>query len=126
MNELYSRRHTVAFAPQSGRVYSFGLGAYGQLGSGGTNSCNSPVVASGPWTSSMIRIVAGGDHCFVLTANRDAGVSFSAFNSSKTVRKILHHVWLFLISLSTIQKIFLHWLPDTYESTTSQNLDFQL
>ncbi|CAB4032700.1 Hypothetical predicted protein, partial [Paramuricea clavata] len=72
------RRHTVAFAPQLGRVYTFGLGAYGQLGCGETMSCSSPVVAKGPWMTSsstsfgnktsVMKIVAGGDHCFVLSA----------------------------------------------------------
>ena len=80
---LPSRRHTVAFAPHLGRVYTFGLGAYGQLGSGDTKSCSSPVVAVGPWMASsstlrsneapVTKIIAGGDHCFVLTAK--AGVS---------------------------------------------------
>lgn len=75
------RRHTVAFAPESGRVYAFGLGACGQLGSGTTVNCNSPVVAKGPWLSAsrstandsresifLTKIVAGGDHCFVLAS----------------------------------------------------------
>ncbi|XP_028404345.1 probable E3 ubiquitin-protein ligase HERC4 [Dendronephthya gigantea] len=83
------RRHTVAFAPQSGRVYSFGLGAYGQLGSGGTNSCNSPVVADGPWTTPIIRVVAGGDHCFVLTANTDAGTKDMRMINLRL--SIIHH-----------------------------------
>ena len=72
------RRHTVAFAPQLGRVYTFGLGAYGQLGSGDTKNCSSPIVVEGPWMASsselpsnearVAKIIAGGDHCFVLTA----------------------------------------------------------
>ena len=80
---LSCSRHTVAFAPQLGRVYTFGLGAYGQLGSGETMSCSSPVVAKGPWMTSsstsrgnetsVMKIVAGGDHCFVLSTK--AGVS---------------------------------------------------
>ena len=73
-------RHTVAFVPQSDRIYTFGLGAYGQLGSGDTKSCNTPVVAKGPWMKSslhegdsVMKVIAGGDHCFVLCSK--AGVS---------------------------------------------------
>jgi alpha-tubulin suppressor-like RCC1 family protein len=67
-----------------GRVYAFGLGAYGQLGAGETKSCNSPVVAKGPWMGSsstslgnemlVTKVVAGGDHCFVICAKADVSV----------------------------------------------------
>lgn len=78
------RRHTIAFAPQLNRLYAFGLGAYGQLGHGRTDSCNSPVVALGQWMTSslsnktsVIKIVAGGNHCFVLSSK--SSVSFDVF-----------------------------------------------
>ena len=81
---LIFRKHTVALAPESGRVYAFGLGACGQLGFGNTINCTSPVVTKGPWLSALqstmnntgrnifvTKMVAGGDHCFVLASTSD-------------------------------------------------------
>lgn len=92
------RKHTVAYALKSGRVYTFGLGAYGQLGFGNTTSCNSPVVAKGAWISSsslldssdktsvaVMKIIAGGHHCFVLARSLDSlrdPFDMRQFNSS--------------------------------------------
>lgn len=71
------RRHTLAFVPSRGRVYSFGLGGSGQLGNRASNNFPTPQVVMGPWVSpsgsklvddhvDMVirRIFCGGDHCF--------------------------------------------------------------
>uniref|UniRef100_A0A452RZX2 Probable E3 ubiquitin-protein ligase HERC4 n=1 Tax=Ursus americanus TaxID=9643 RepID=A0A452RZX2_URSAM len=41
--------HTSAFVPSSGRIYSFGLGGNGQLGTGSTSNRKSPFTVKGNW-----------------------------------------------------------------------------
>ncbi|XP_037525567.1 probable E3 ubiquitin-protein ligase HERC4 isoform X2 [Rhipicephalus sanguineus] len=45
------RCHTVAYAPQSGKLYIFGLGMSGQLGNGTLESSALPVTVPGLWHS---------------------------------------------------------------------------
>ncbi|XP_037661313.1 probable E3 ubiquitin-protein ligase HERC4 isoform X7 [Choloepus didactylus] len=45
------RQHTSAFVPSSGRIYSFGLGGNGQLGTGSTSNRKSPFTVKGNWFS---------------------------------------------------------------------------
>ncbi|XP_025423302.1 probable E3 ubiquitin-protein ligase HERC4 isoform X2 [Sipha flava] len=72
------RRHTLTLVPSKGRVYSFGLGGVGQLGTKASINSNTPQLVLGPWLSpsgaSVIKtnkqyivksIFAGGDQCFV-------------------------------------------------------------
>ncbi|XP_077864926.1 LOW QUALITY PROTEIN: putative E3 ubiquitin-protein ligase HERC4, partial [Saccoglossus kowalevskii] len=70
------RRHTLAHVGASGKLYSFGLGANGQLGNDTTDRRQAPTAIYGPWvgydatsvnTSSSViqRIFTGGDQCFV-------------------------------------------------------------
>uniref|UniRef100_A0A8D0G975 HECT-type E3 ubiquitin transferase n=1 Tax=Sphenodon punctatus TaxID=8508 RepID=A0A8D0G975_SPHPU len=73
------RQHTSAFVPSSGRIYSFGLGGNGQLGTGSTSNRKSPFPVKGDWfpfsqqsppdTDSkecycIKRIFSGGDQSF--------------------------------------------------------------
>uniref|UniRef100_A0A8B9CVD5 HECT-type E3 ubiquitin transferase n=1 Tax=Anser brachyrhynchus TaxID=132585 RepID=A0A8B9CVD5_9AVES len=73
------RQHTTAFVPSSGRIYSFGLGGNGQLGTGTTSNRKSPFTVKGNWlpysTQCLIptdseqyycvkRIFSGGDQSF--------------------------------------------------------------
>ncbi|KAH8255246.1 hypothetical protein KR038_007527 [Drosophila bunnanda] len=44
-------RHTLALVPSRGRVYSFGLGSSGQLGTRSAKSLMLPQVVIGPWVS---------------------------------------------------------------------------
>lgn len=73
------RRHTLAFVPSRGRVYSFGLGGSGQLGNRVSKNFPTPQVVMGPWVSPsgstilddridmmVKRIFCGGDHCFAI------------------------------------------------------------
>ncbi|XP_060697829.1 probable E3 ubiquitin-protein ligase HERC4 [Hemiscyllium ocellatum] len=79
------RQHTLAFVTSSGKVYSFGLGGNGQLGTGSTNNRKSPCAVKGPWVPHggqflpiinaknnyyVKRIFSGGDqsfaHCYSL------------------------------------------------------------
>uniref|UniRef100_A0A8C4GP38 HECT domain-containing protein n=1 Tax=Dicentrarchus labrax TaxID=13489 RepID=A0A8C4GP38_DICLA len=76
------RQHTMAFTPSSGKMYSFGLGGNGQLGTRSTCNRKSPAPVKGPFVASnaetdseqgccVKRIYAGGDQSFAhyLTAN---------------------------------------------------------
>ncbi|XP_031204184.1 probable E3 ubiquitin-protein ligase HERC4 isoform X7 [Mastomys coucha] len=73
------RQHTSAFVPSSGRIYSFGLGGNGQLGTGTTSNRKSPFTVKGNWFSyngqcpqdigsedyfCVKRIFSGGDQSF--------------------------------------------------------------
>lgn len=73
------RQHTTAFVPSTGRIYSFGLGGNGQLGTGTTSNRKSPFTVKGSWipfstqcpmsTDSeecycVKRIFSGGDQSF--------------------------------------------------------------
>ncbi|KAG8435258.1 hypothetical protein GDO86_013274 [Hymenochirus boettgeri] len=73
------RQHTLAFVPLCGRVYSFGLGGNGQLGTGSTSNRKSPYTVKGNWLSHskyaqysqgdkrcycVKRIYSGGDQSF--------------------------------------------------------------
>lgn len=49
LNSLCPRQHTTAFVPSSGRIYSFGLGGNGQLGTGTTSNRKSPFTVKGNW-----------------------------------------------------------------------------
>lgn len=69
-------RHTLALVPSRGKVYGFGLGGSGQLGTKVTRNSNIPQLVAGPWapltaTDSndnpvVQRIFAGGDHCVIV------------------------------------------------------------
>uniref|UniRef100_A0A8C8R4S5 HECT and RLD domain containing E3 ubiquitin protein ligase 4 n=1 Tax=Pelusios castaneus TaxID=367368 RepID=A0A8C8R4S5_9SAUR len=73
------RQHTSAFVPSSGRIYSFGLGGNGQLGTGSTSNRKSPFTVKGNWIPysgqcppttdneeyyCVKRIFSGGDQSF--------------------------------------------------------------
>ncbi|NXO01064.1 HERC4 ligase, partial [Rhinopomastus cyanomelas] len=73
------RQHTTAFVPSSGRIYSFGLGGNGQLGTGTTSNRKSPFTVKGNWIPystqcpltpdseeffCVKRIFSGGDQSF--------------------------------------------------------------
>ncbi|XP_023183784.1 probable E3 ubiquitin-protein ligase HERC4 isoform X1 [Xiphophorus maculatus] len=71
------RQHTLAFTPACGKIYSFGLGGNGQLGTRATCNRKSPSPVKGPWATScpseendleqsclVKRIYAGGDQSF--------------------------------------------------------------
>ncbi|XP_013397514.1 probable E3 ubiquitin-protein ligase HERC4 isoform X1 [Lingula anatina] len=101
------RRHTLALVPLRGRVYSFGLGASGQLGTGNTSNCNSPSTVKGPWVPAVVTngpsssdssmevddtkseayvirtIYSGGDQCFMYTAKPDLHMRAEDFRTQK-------------------------------------------
>lgn len=79
------RNHTLALVPSRGRIYAFGLGGGGQLGTKTALSSPTPQVVQGPWveTSALIpfqqqedvlllvkKIFAGGDHCFAIVVKQ--------------------------------------------------------
>uniref|UniRef100_A0A8P4GQC7 HECT domain-containing protein n=1 Tax=Dicentrarchus labrax TaxID=13489 RepID=A0A8P4GQC7_DICLA len=48
------RQHTMAFTPSSGKMYSFGLGGNGQLGTRSTCNRKSPAPVKGPFVASNL------------------------------------------------------------------------
>ena len=57
------RYHTLAYVPSCQRLFAFGLGGSGQLGSGRTQSSTLPVLAyEGP----ILDVATGGDHAFII------------------------------------------------------------
>ncbi|XP_078269385.1 putative E3 ubiquitin-protein ligase HERC4 isoform X2 [Rhinoraja longicauda] len=67
------RQHTLAFVPSSGKIYSFGLGGNGQLGTGSTSNRKSPSTVKGAWipygsntqkSFCVRKIFSGGDQSF--------------------------------------------------------------
>ena len=81
---LINRIHTLAYVASSGQLYSFGGGDSGQLGNNKVASVNSPVLVQKSWVSDTFKgdnmpcviwqIAAGGDQCFVLTAEKVNGL----------------------------------------------------
>lgn len=90
----FVRRHTLAYTPDNGRIYAFGLGSTGQLGLGTTDNRTSPFPIKGCFVSAqqpdsdlmetdadatsssssqyvVKRIYSGGDHCFVISSSSD-------------------------------------------------------
>ncbi|KAM6105756.1 putative E3 ubiquitin-protein ligase HERC4 [Pterocles gutturalis] len=60
------RQHTTAFVPSSGRIYSFGLGGNGQLGTGATSNRKSPFTVKGNWLpySTQCPTTADSEECY--------------------------------------------------------------
>lgn len=99
------RHHALAFVPSRGRVYSFGLNGAGQLGLRKSGNAFSPQVVLGDWSSPsgapvvptdskrsdsiVLRIFAGGDHCFASIGNRKTGMSPSDYRNYDPATQIL-------------------------------------
>lgn len=91
------RRHTLTFLPSRKKVYAFGLGGNGQLGSGNYNKTSLPQIVNGPWVSELgittdselgiKSIYAGGDHCLVSLMNAavDQEVDFRIHPSDRQI-----------------------------------------
>jgi len=73
----------LTLVPSKGRVYSFGLGSVGQLGTKLFINSNTPQLVLGPWLSPsgtavidtkkeyiVKSIYAGGDQCFVRVTHK--------------------------------------------------------
>ncbi|XP_070288953.1 probable E3 ubiquitin-protein ligase HERC4 isoform X3 [Myotis yumanensis] len=109
------RQHTSAFVPSSGRIYSFGLGGNGQLGTGSTSNRKSPFTVKGNWCPyngqclpdvdseeyfCVKRIFSGGDQSFSHYSNPQNGEppdDFRCPDPSKqiwTVSEALIQKWL--------------------------------
>ncbi|KAM6130610.1 putative E3 ubiquitin-protein ligase HERC4 isoform 2-T3 [Phoenicopterus ruber ruber] len=60
------RQHTTAFVPSSGRIYSFGLGGNGQLGTGTTSNRKSPFTVKGNWLpySTQCPVTTDNEECY--------------------------------------------------------------
>lgn len=61
-----TRQHTLAFTPSSGKMYSFGLGGNGQLGTHSTCNRKSPAPIKGPFIFSSAPMDKGTLHHVVL------------------------------------------------------------
>ncbi|XP_056902787.1 probable E3 ubiquitin-protein ligase HERC4 [Takifugu flavidus] len=60
------RQHTLAFTPSSGKMYSFGLGGNGQLGTRSTCNRKSPAPVKGPFVASAAPIESESEQCFCI------------------------------------------------------------
>ncbi|KAI8521409.1 putative E3 ubiquitin-protein ligase herc4 [Branchiostoma belcheri] len=96
------RMHTMAYVESSGRIYSFGLGGNGQLGSSGTTNCNSPTTVEGPFVPFagncgpeeeqcyvVQTITAGGDQTFALACKLQGTPKPLDFREAPQHRQIL-------------------------------------
>uniref|UniRef100_A0A2K5YV60 Probable E3 ubiquitin-protein ligase HERC4 n=1 Tax=Mandrillus leucophaeus TaxID=9568 RepID=A0A2K5YV60_MANLE len=101
------RQHTSAFVPSSGRIYSFGLGGNGQLGTGSTSNRKSPFTVKGNWypyngqcLPDTGKIFSGGDQSFSHYSNpQNCGPpdDFRCPDPTKqiwTVNEVLIQKWL--------------------------------
>ncbi|XP_066303816.1 probable E3 ubiquitin-protein ligase HERC4 isoform X3 [Branchiostoma lanceolatum] len=96
------RMHTMAYVGSTGRLYSFGLGGNGQLGSNGTKNCNSPTTVEGPFVPFagnsgleeeqcyvVQSITAGGDQAFALACKLQGAPKPLDFREAPQHRQIL-------------------------------------
>lgn len=96
-------KHTLTYVPSRGRIYGFGLGCSGQLGTRTAKNSQVPQVVIGPWASpngvtlldqpteplSVRRIFSGGDHSFASTTKTDdSNSSFDCRNYEYVLRPI--------------------------------------
>ncbi|XP_069702468.1 probable E3 ubiquitin-protein ligase HERC4 isoform X3 [Periplaneta americana] len=108
------RRHTLAYVPSRGRVYAFGLGGAGQLGTRATQSASTPQVVLGPWVSPggvpvvqadmesehatncvVRRIYSGGDHCFATVTHLEDNIpadDFRVYSASTQILSITQSI----------------------------------
>lgn len=94
----FCRRHTLVFMPSRERVYAFGLGSTGQLGTKQLMNSTGPLVVQGPWLEGRLHIEAlysGGDQCFATVTLK--------------VCEILLYIFL-LINLMLIFSLFIYFL----------------
>ncbi|XP_053307027.1 probable E3 ubiquitin-protein ligase HERC4 isoform X2 [Spea bombifrons] len=97
------RQHTLAFVPSSGRIYSFGLGGNGQLGTGSTCNRKSPFTVKGNWMSHsdncqcahnseayfcVKKIFSGGDQSFAHYFHVQNGLPPDDFRKCNCSRQI--------------------------------------
>ncbi|KAK3591313.1 hypothetical protein CHS0354_028420 [Potamilus streckersoni] len=98
------RRHTMTLKEDSCKIYTFGAGGCGQLGTGTKKNNCSPILLS--WVSlashidgmtayttnsgSMVvrRIIAGGDHCFLIVSLPEKHIPPDDFREHKFETKI--------------------------------------
>eukprot|EP00794_Sanderia_malayensis_P017791 gene17791-19568_t len=64
------KEHTLALS-NSGRVYSFGLGSRGQLGTGSVENCEKPCPVDALGMVNIVMVVAGGWHSMALSGDGD-------------------------------------------------------
>ncbi|XP_055503151.1 probable E3 ubiquitin-protein ligase HERC4 isoform X2 [Leucoraja erinacea] len=92
------RQHTLAFVPSSGKIYSFGLGGNGQLGTGSTSNRKSPSTARGAWVPygsttpksfCVIKIFSGGDQSFAHYYSKQTSIPPDDFRFPNPSKQIL-------------------------------------
>ncbi|MEE6488184.1 hypothetical protein FKM82_015154 [Ascaphus truei] len=113
------RQHTLAFVPSTGRLFSFGLGGNGQLGTGSTCNRKSPFTVKGNWLPNndyaqhtenadgcycVKKIFSGGDQSFAHYFNTqncfppDDSTNCNRYKEIWTVNDELIQRWLNLSS----------------------------
>ncbi|GCB64177.1 probable E3 ubiquitin-protein ligase HERC4 isoform X1 [Scyliorhinus torazame] len=125
------RQHTLAFVTSSGKVYSFGLGGNGQLGTGSTSNRKSPCTVKGAWVSHsgqyppiinaknnycIKRIFSGGDQSFAHYYNLQNSMPPDDFRLPNPSKHIL------TLNDAIIQK-WISYPPGRIPSETTNEID---
>lgn len=76
------RQHTLAYTPSPGKMYSFGLGGNGQLGTRSTSNRKSPAVVRGPWMPNDQTDTDSEECCFVKMIYAGGDQSFAHYSSN--------------------------------------------
>ncbi|RDD40061.1 putative E3 ubiquitin-protein ligase HERC4 [Trichoplax sp. H2] len=74
------RRHTLAYARQLGRLYSFGLNGSGQLGNNSCKNATNPTISVNTWKLKAWHIAAGGDHSFLTVSQDEVSLDYTKKN----------------------------------------------
>ncbi|KAL3877452.1 hypothetical protein ACJMK2_035156 [Sinanodonta woodiana] len=141
------RRHSVTLQEDSCKIYTFGAGGCGQLGTGTSENMCSPIAISGvsllhlngisaypmePGSMVVKRITAGGDHCFLIVSPRENHIPPDDFREHKVETKIKNLDEKLLREISKIgrdEEIPYHVTEDvskTFSSASCINASFLL
>ncbi|XP_044727132.1 probable E3 ubiquitin-protein ligase HERC4 isoform X2 [Chrysoperla carnea] len=139
------RRHTLALVPSRGRIYSFGVGGAGQLGTRQNQNYATPQLVLGPWVNpsnmSVVKsseafivrsIFAGGDHCFVTVTHPKSGIAPNDYRMFEPHTQILNITFDKLkqcenLSVeATVDQDLLSYLEITFRSLACINASFML
>uniref|UniRef100_A0A1B6KH92 HECT domain-containing protein n=2 Tax=Graphocephala atropunctata TaxID=36148 RepID=A0A1B6KH92_9HEMI len=118
------RKHTLALVPSRGRIYAFGLGGAGQLGSRAQLNTSTPQVVVGPWLSPsgvsilennnisdyvVRRIYAGGDQCFVTVTRQKFSMYWHSGPTPRIVAVAIYCSVTLFVALDVLE-LFVHHL----------------
>uniref|UniRef100_A0A671XN65 HECT and RLD domain containing E3 ubiquitin protein ligase 4 n=1 Tax=Sparus aurata TaxID=8175 RepID=A0A671XN65_SPAAU len=110
------RQHTLAFTPSSGKMYSFGLGGNGQLGTRSTCNRKSPAPVKGHF----VALIAPTDSdleqsCCVTRIHAGGDQSFAHYVTAEVIFGMLHCASVFTVNHC---QFLLHSHPDHYSTSS--------